>query len=211
MSETTGAPASIGDIAKLDLETVGKRSGWFTALGVLLIILGIVAIGAPGLTGIAVNIIVGWLLIVSGVAHIFHAFQTSGWRGVLVQILCGVLYIAVGVVMIMNPIAGLLALTMTALVYFVVSGIFKIVLAVRAENLPQRGWVTLSGILSLVLAIYIGARVPESALWVVGLLFGIEMIFSGWAFVMIAMAARRATREGDSGPSGGSGTAAAAA
>ena len=93
--------------------------------------------------------------------------------------------------MINNPISGLLALTVTALVYFVVSGIFKIVLAIRVEHLPQRGWVTVSGILSLVLAIYIGSQFPNSALWVIGMLFGIEMIFSGWAFVMIAQAARK--------------------
>ena len=72
---------------------------------------------------------------------------------------------------------------------------FKIILAIRVEKLPQRGWVTFSGILSLVLAIYIGSQFPTSALWVIGMLFGIEMMFSGWAFVMIAMAARRRKEE----------------
>lgn len=202
MSTSASEMDPIQRIAELDIKVVSERSGWFTALGILMIILGVVAIGAPSMTGIAVSLLVGWLLIISGVAHAFHAFKATGWRGGLVQFLCALLYVGVGIMMITRPVAGLLALTMTVLVYFVVSGIFKIILAIRAEHLPQRGWVTFSGILSLVLALYIGAQFPESAMWVIGLLFGIEMIFSGWAFVMIAMAARRAANAGAAGDSG---------
>jgi uncharacterized membrane protein HdeD (DUF308 family) len=208
MSEATSAIDPAEKIAELDIKAVSERSGWFTALGILMIILGAIAIGAPFMTGVAVSLLIGWLLIVSGVAHAFHGFKATGWRGGLVQFLCALLYLGVGIMMITRPVAGLLALTMTVLVYFIVSGIFKIILAIRTENLPQRGWVTLSGILSLVLAIYVGAQFPESAMWVIGLLFGIEMMFSGWAFVMIAMAARRAR---DAGQPGASGEAAAPA
>ena len=193
MSETVGGSDPVGKVVGLDIEAVSKRRGWFMALGILLILLGMTAIGAPFATGVGVNLLVGWLLVISGVAHGIHALKATGWRGGLVQFLCGRLYLGVGAMMITNPIAGLLALTVTVLVYFIVSAIFKIILAVRVENLPQRGWVTVSGILSLVLAIYIGSQFPTSALWVVGLLVGIEMMFSGWAFVMIAMAARRGT------------------
>lgn len=196
MSDSAGSLNPVASVAALELEAVHERSGWFTALGILMIILGVIAIGAPFMTGVAVNLLVGWLLIISGIAHGIHAFKATGWRGVVMQALCGLLYLGVGVVMVMNPVAGLLALTMTVLVYFIVSGIFKIILAIRVEELPQRGWVTLSGILSLALAIYIGAQFPASAMWLIGLLFGIEMIFSGWAFVMIAMAARRARKSG---------------
>lgn len=192
-------------IENLEATAVREKSGWFIALGILLLVLGIVAIGAPVMSGVAVNLLVGWLLIISGVAHCIHAFRATGWKGGLLQFLCGLLYLGVGIMMIMNPIAGLLALTLTVLVYFIASGIFKIVLAVRTENLPQRGWVTLSGILSLVLAIYVGAQFPASALWVIGLLFGIEMIFSGWSFIMIAMAARAADK--DEGPAPAAGAA----
>ena len=191
MNETVDVKDPVEAIARLDLEAVGRRWGWFMALGILMIMLGIIAIGAPFASGIAVNLLIGWLLVISGVAHAVHAFKSSGWRGVLVQFLCGLLYLGVGIMMIVNPIGGLLALTVTVLAYFIVSGIFKIVIAIRSEHLPQRGWVTVSGILSLVLAIYVGSQFPSSALWVIGLMVGIEMMFSGWAFVMIAMAARR--------------------
>ena len=198
MSDTVGQasdPIGPGQIARsiVDLErkAIAERWGWFLALGILLIVLGTVAIGAPYASGFAINLLVGWLLVISGVAHCIHAFKATGWRGGLLQFLCGLLYLGVGIMMILNPIAGLLALTMTVLVYFVVSGIFRIIQAIRIEKLPRRGWVMLSGILSLVLAIYIGAQFPTSALWLIGLLFGIEMMFSGWAFVMIALAARK--------------------
>ena len=191
MNETVGGSGLVGKIVDLDRKVVRERWGWFMALGILMIVLGMIAIGGPFASGIAVSLLVGWLLVISGVAHGIHAFQSSGWRGGLVQILCGLLYLGVGIMMINNPIGGLLALTVTVLVYFVVSGIFKIILAIRVEHLPQRGWVTVSGILSLVLAIYLGSQFPTSALWVIGMLFGIEMIFSGWSFVMIAQAAHK--------------------
>ena len=191
MNMSMGGSDLVGKVADLDRKVVRDRWGWFMALGILMIVLGMIAIGGPFASGIAVSLLVGWLLVISGVAHGIHAFQSSGWRGGLVQVLCGLLYLGVGVMMVSNPVSGLLALTVTVLVYFVFSGIFKIILAIRVEHLPQRGWVTVSGILSLVLAIYIGSQFPNSALWVIGMLFGIEMIFSGWAFVMIAQAARK--------------------
>ena len=197
MNETVGGSGLAEKVVDLDMKVVRDRWGWFMALGILLIVLGMIAIGGPLASGVAVSLLIGWLLVISGVAHGIHAFQSSGWRGGLVQILCGLLYLGVGVMMIRNPITGLLALTVTVLVYFVVSGIFKIILAIRVEHLPQRGWVTVSGIMSLVLAIYIGSQFPTSALWVIGMLFGIEMIFSGWSFVMIAQAARSGQKSGN--------------
>ena len=197
MNETVGGSGLVENVVDLDMEVVRERWGWFMALGILLIVLGMIAIGGPLASGVAVSLLIGWLLVISGVAHIIHAFQSSGWRGGLVQFLCGLLYLGVGVMMITNPIAGLLALTVTVLVYFVVSGIFKIILAIRVEHLPQRAWVTVSGILSLVLSIYLGSQFPTSALWVIGMLFGIEMIFSGWSFVMIAQAARSGQDRGN--------------
>jgi len=212
MTEKEAGTDLAANLIHLDIKAVNERWGWFMALGILMIVLGMVAIGAPFASGVAVDLLVGWLLVISGVAHAIHAFKASGWRGGLVQFLCGLLYLGVGVMMIVNPVSGLLALTLTVLAYFVVSGIFKIILAVRMEHLPQRGWVTVSGILSLILAIYIGSQFPASALWLVGMLVGIEMLFSGWAFIMIAWAARGSEQRGASAPgseAGASGTSAA--
>jgi uncharacterized membrane protein HdeD (DUF308 family) len=202
VSEHAAASDLVEKIVELDNKSVSERWGWFMALGILMIVLGTIAIGAPFASGIAVDFLVGWLLVISGVAHAIHAFKASGWRGGLVQFLCGLLYLGVGIMMIVHPIAGLLALTVTVLVYFVASGIFKIILAIRVEHLPQRGWVTVSGILSLALAIYVGSQFPTSALWLIGMLVGIEMLFSGLAFIMIAWAARSGTAGEQPAPAG---------
>lgn len=199
MNQTVAGSDSTEKIGNLELEAVMDRRGWFMGLGILLLVLGVIAMGAPLASGIAINLLIGWLLVVSGVAHGIHAFRASGWRGGMMQSLCGLLYLGVGIMMVVNPIAGLLALTVMVMVYFILSGIFKTILAMRVENLPQRGWVTVSGILSLVLAIYVGSQFPASALWVIGLLVGIEMVFSGWSFVMLALAARRIARGGTAG------------
>jgi len=209
MNEAVAGNDSASNIAEIEIKAVRERWGWFMALGILMVLLGMIAIGAPLASGVAVNLIVGWLLVISGVAHGIHAFKASGWRGGLVQFLCALLYLGVGWMMITNPVAGLLALTVTVLVYFIASGIFKIILAIRVENLPQRGWVTVTGILSLVLAIYIGSQFPTSAMWVIGMLFGIEMMFSGWAFIMIAISARGGQASEKAGAAGEAGDAVA--
>lgn len=196
MSEKAAGSDLVDKIIDLNIKAVSERQGWFMALGILMIVLGLVAIGAPFTFGVAADLLVGWLLVISGIAHLTHAFKATGWRGAVLQFLCGVLYFGVGAMMIVHPVAGLFALTVTVLAYFVASGIFKIILAIRVEQLPQRGWVTVSGILSLALAIYVGSQFPSGALWLIGMLVGIEMLFSGWAFVMIAWAAR-SRKEGE--------------
>jgi uncharacterized membrane protein HdeD (DUF308 family) len=175
---------------RVDIETVARSWGWFLGLGIILVILGIGAISLPFATAMAVNLLVGWLLIAGGAVHLVHAFKASGWRGVIPHVLCGLLQLVVGVYMVTNPVAGVFVLTIMLVAYFAVEGVFKIILAVRTDTLPQRGWVTFSGIVSLGLAIYVGAQFPMSALWVIGLLVGIEMVVSGWSFIMIALATR---------------------
>jgi uncharacterized membrane protein HdeD (DUF308 family) len=175
---------------RVDIETVARSWGWFLGLGIILVILGIGAISLPFATAMAVNLLVGWLLIAGGAVHLVHAVKAAGWRGGIRHVLCGLLQLVVGVYMVTNPVAGVFVLTIMLVAYFAVEGVFKIILAVRTDTLPQRGWVTFSGIVSLGLAIYVGAQFPMSALWVIGLLVGIEMVVSGWSFIMIALATR---------------------
>ena len=104
MSETAAGGEVAEAVADLELNSVSERWGWFVALGILMVVLGVIAIGAPLATGIAINLLIGWLLIISGVAHGVHAFRATGWRGALLQVLCGLLYLGVGIMMITNPV-----------------------------------------------------------------------------------------------------------
>ncbi|HYZ25291.1 MAG TPA: HdeD family acid-resistance protein [Geminicoccaceae bacterium] len=172
------------------MEALSRNWGWLLALGILMIILGVLAIGAPAVATIAVQFALGWILVVGGIAEGIHAFMAQGWRGFLFELLSAVLYLVVGILLLVNPVGGALALTVVLAVFLIVEGIFKIVMALRVRDHSGWGWLLASGILSLILGVLIWAEWPYSGLWVIGLLVGIQLLFTGWALVMLALAAR---------------------
>ena len=172
------------------MEALSKNWGWLLALGILMIILGVFAIGAPVVATIAVQFALGWILVIGGVAEGIHAFMAQGWRGFLLELLSAILYVVVGVLLLVNPVEGALALTVVLAVFLIVEGIFKIIMAMRVRDHRGWGWLLASGILSAILGVLIWAQWPASGLWVIGLLVGIQLLFTGWALVMLALAAR---------------------
>jgi uncharacterized membrane protein HdeD (DUF308 family) len=173
------------------LETLSRNWGWLLALGILMVILGAIAVAAPAVATIAVQFMLGWLLVISGIGEGIHAFMVQGWRGFLLELLSAVLYLAVGILLLVNPLQGALALTIVVAVFLVVEGIFKIITALRVRDHDGWGWLLASGIVSVILGVLIWAEWPASGLWVIGLLVGIQLLFTGWALIMLALAARR--------------------
>ena len=139
------------------MEALSRNWGWLLALGILMIILGVFAIGAPAVATIAVQIMLGWLLVIGGIAEGIHAFMAQGWRGFLLELLSAILYLAVGVLLLVNPVAGALALTVVLAVFLIVEGIFKVIMALRVRDHRGWGWLLASGILSLILGLLIWA------------------------------------------------------
>ena len=180
------------------MEALSRNWGWLLAFGILMIILGVFAIGAPAVATIAVQIMLGWLLVIGGIAEGIHAFMAQGWRGFLLELLSAILYLAVGVLLLVNPVAGALALTVVLAVFLIVEGIFKVIMALQVRDHRGWGWLLASGLLSLLLGVLIWAEWPVAGLWVIGLLVGIQLLFTGWSLVMLAFAARahRQAREG---------------
>ena len=117
--------------------------------------------------------------------------MVRGWRGFLLELLSAVLYLGVGILLLVNPLEGALALTIVLAAFLVVEGIFKIIMAMRVRDHDGWGWLLASGILSVTLGVLIWAQWPASGLWVIGLLVGIQLLFTGWSLVMLALAARR--------------------
>jgi uncharacterized membrane protein HdeD (DUF308 family) len=173
------------------MEALSRNWGWLLALGILMIILGVIAVGAPVVATIAVQFMLGWLLVISGIAEGVHAFMAQGWRGFLFELLSALLYLAVGILLLVNPLEGALALTIVLAVFLIVEGVFKIIMALRVRDHDGWGWLLASGIVSVVLGVLIWAQWPASGLWVIGLLVGIQLLFTGWALVMLALAAKR--------------------
>ena len=95
--------------------------------------------------------------------------------------------------MLGHPIAGVLTLTMILAAFFVVEGIFKIVMAIQMRSMPNWGWMFISGLIALVLGGLIWVGWPATAAWVIGLLVGIDLIFGGWAMMFISLAVKNTT------------------
>ncbi len=172
------------------MEALSRNWGWLLALGILMIILGVVAMAAPVVATIAIQVMLGWLLVISGIAEGIHAFMVKEWRGFLLELLSAVLYLGVGLLLLVDPLKGALALTLILAVFLLVEGIFKIITALRVRDHRGWGWLLASGIVSVILGVLIWAQWPASGLWVIGLLVGIQLLFTGWSLVMLALAAR---------------------
>lgn len=191
-------PMTLSDIEARVAETkqlITDKWGWFLALGIVLILAGLAAIAFPFLSSIAAKVVLGWLFLIGGVMMIVHAFQAPGWGGFLWELLIGILYVLVGGYLAFFPLAGLLTLTIVIAALFIAEGVFEAIMAFRVR--PHEGWVwlLLSGVAALAVGVIIAMGLPESAIWALGLLVGINLLFSGWSYVFLALAGRRAHEE----------------
>src|SRR5579863_2614514 len=168
-----------------------RFTGWSMAAGVFMMLAGILAIGLPLAAGVAVNIVVAWLLVFAGVGHLWFAWELRGIGGTIWQVLLGVLYIGVGIYLLAHPVAGLLTLTLALAIYLFVEGVLELVLAFQLPARQARGWLALDGIVTLILGFLIWRTWPVSTEWAIGTLVGISMIFSGSTRLMLSLAARK--------------------
>jgi len=175
------------------LGTIAKESvGWSIALSVLMILTGVLAIMIPPVAGIAVLVVVAWLLMFSGAAHLVFAWHTRTAGGMVWELLLGILYILVGVYALLNPVAGLASLTLVLAIYLFMEAVLELILSFRLRPLAGSNWLLIDGIITLILAVLIWRSWPSSSEWVIGTLVGISMLFSGAARLSLSLAARRA-------------------
>lgn len=175
---------------RVGLEALRKHWGWFFALGILLVIFGTIAIGSAVFMTLATMVLVGWLLIVGGVLEAVHACSCKGWGGFFIDLLTGILYVVVGLMIVGNPAATALALTLLIAMFLVFGGLFRIVIAI-VVRFHNWSWLLLHGIVNLVLGIAIWRQWPLSGLWIIGLFVGIDMLLNGWSLIMLGLAAKR--------------------
>ena len=169
---------------------VKKSVGWSIALSVLMIVAGILAIASPLAAGIAINVLVAWLLVFSGCAHLVFAWYTRSAGGFFWELLLGIIYIFIGVYLLVHPVAGLASLTIALAIYLLLESILEFALGFTLRPLPGSGWLVFDGIITLILAVMIWKTWPSSTGWVIGTLVGISMLFSGVARLGISLAAR---------------------
>jgi uncharacterized membrane protein HdeD (DUF308 family) len=175
------------------------RAHWrlFLFQGAIMIILGALAFAAPAAATVAVDIYIGWLFLISGIVGLVAMFSTKNIPAFLWSLVTAALSVSVGVLLVWRPVEGALSLTIVLTAFFIVEGVFQIVTSIAYRDVMggSWGWMLVSGISDLALATIIILGWPMTAGWAPGLLVGINMITSGWAIVMTALAGRSQLRK----------------
>jgi uncharacterized membrane protein HdeD (DUF308 family) len=165
----------------------------FLIEGIVLLVLGAFAVLVPPVATLAITILFGWLFLISGIVGLITTFWMRSAPGFWWSLISAALGIVVGLLLLARPLGGALSLTLLLIAFFIVEGAVSIMFALdhKRELSGQWGWMLLSGIIDLALAMMILAGLPSAAAWVLGLLVGINMIFGGAAMIAMAMHARK--------------------
>ena len=178
-------PLNIGSTEMLVAREASKNG---IAIGALLAVLGVLAMMAPLMSGIAVTVMIGILMIAAGIMQTFFAFKAESFgKGVLV-FLFGGLSVVAGVIIIGTPQTSLAFLTMLLAAFFMASGFVDVFLGFKTKPEEGWGWLVFSGVLSVLLAVLIMSKWPSSGLWVVGLYVGLRMLMQGWVLMALGRA-----------------------
>jgi uncharacterized membrane protein HdeD (DUF308 family) len=169
-----------------------RHWGLFLFEGIVLVILGVLAVLAPVIASVAATIFFGWILLFSGIVGLVTTFRARQAPGFWWSLLSGILGIVAGGLLLFRPLLGTFSLTAVLIAFLFVEGIFTLMYAVehRSALSGRWGWLLASGIVDVVLAIILFVGLPGTALWALGLLVGINMLFGGWALIMMALHAR---------------------
>jgi len=174
------------------------RTHWimFLVQGIIMVVLGVLAIIWPQISTLAVDLYVGWMFLLSGLTGLITMFVASSVAAFLWSLFTAALSLFVGVLLLWHPVEGAVSLTLVLISFFIAEGIFQIAAAIRhREAFPDSwGWLLMSGLADLVLAAMLIWGWPSTAIWALGLIAGLNLITSGLAIVMVATAARSAVR-----------------
>jgi uncharacterized membrane protein HdeD (DUF308 family) len=164
--------------------------GWLLALGILLIVLGTIGLGLTFWLTLATVFIFGIFLLIAGVVQIFQAFKCRGWQSILWHVLIAILYILAGLIIADDPLLASAVLTFLLGVALIGIGIVRLVIALQWRGFKNWGWPFIGGLAAIIRGFLILIQWPISGFWIIGLFVAIEMIFSGWSYIIIALGAR---------------------
>jgi uncharacterized membrane protein HdeD (DUF308 family) len=156
--------------------------------GVLSLLAGAVAIVVPAVASVATAIFIGWILVFAGALQIYEAFAVRDTGHRILRLVLAALTLAAGVYLLVAPLDGTFTLTVMLVIWFVAVGVFRIAVGASEWGVPGSAMLVLAGVLELGLGILIAERLPESAGWAIGLLVGIDLMFTGVALLVLARA-----------------------
>ena len=190
---STGQP-DIANIKRAVANALHEHWVLFLVEGVVLLVLGTTAIALPLLATLALTILIGWLFLVSGVMGLITTFMMRQAPGFWWSLISGLLALVVGVLLLARPVSGAFSLTIVLVAFFIIEGVASIMFSLdhKRELSGKWGWMLVSGVIDLVLALMIFTGLPSTAAWAIGLLVGINMVFGGSALIAMALHARKA-------------------
>lgn len=159
--------------------------GFLTVLGIITIILGIIAIGSPLLTGSLVSTLIGVALLIIGIFELIGVFASGELKAGILAFISGILTIIVGGTLIARPEIGSAVLTIVLVLYFLIDGISRVALAFKVKPISGWGWILFRGVISLVLGLLFWSNWPLSGLWAIGVLVGIRILFAGLGMLLV--------------------------
>ena len=185
------------DINKLQSEmSATVKAHWkaFLFEGILLAVLGLAAMIVPPLASLAVTIFLGWMFLISGIGGLIVTFWARNMPGFWWSLISAALAVLAGMVLLARPVQGILTLTIVVGAYFLAEGVATIMYALehRRELSERWSWLVVAGLMDLLIAAIIITGLPGSALWVIGLLVGINLVFGGATLIGVALAAHKA-------------------
>jgi uncharacterized membrane protein HdeD (DUF308 family) len=187
-------PGGASELQRALTQSIREHWGLFLTEGIVLVVLGVLAIIIPPIATIAVTIFLGWLFLISGIVGLVTTFWARHAPGFWWSLLSAVLAIAAGIVLLGWPVPGAVSLTLLLIAFFIIEGVLSILYAFehKKELSGRWGWMLISGIIDLILAAIIWGGLPGTAAWALGLLVGINMLFGGSAMIAMALHARSA-------------------
>ncbi|WP_439026521.1 HdeD family acid-resistance protein [Haloarchaeobius sp. DT45] len=196
--------AAAETVEEIPTEGVGIVSNYSTMIGVgvVLAILGFLAMVFPVFTSLSLSVVFGAALVVGAFVQIAHAFSAKKWTGFLWQTILAVVYGVAGILVLANPALGMTSLTLLLIAYFFASGVVQLAMGLKLRGQPNWAWLLVSGGLGILVGVLLFLELPSSAAWAVGLLFGANLLVSGISMIMMAMGAKKAVETGEVAPPG---------
>jgi uncharacterized membrane protein HdeD (DUF308 family) len=179
----------IEEVHPFSLQQLKLNWGWYLTLGISLIVLGSLATLYAWTATLVSVVYIGFLLLTLGFFEAIKSWKIHRWSTFFLHMFLSLLYGVSGAFIIADPTINALSLTLLLSIFFIVAGIMKVVLAVT-RAVPHPFWLILNGILTTTLGILVWYQWPESAFWALGMIVGINMIITGWTWVMLALVAK---------------------
>jgi len=177
------------DVTAAAKKQLHQHASWFLALGISLVALGSFAIYYSAFTTFVSIFYLGLLLVVLGIFEFVQSTNLSRWSSFFLHLFLGIMYIVGGGLIIAHPLESEINITLLLAFFFIVGGLLKTIFALT-HHMVNKGWRILDGIITLLLGILILLQWPESGLWVIGMFVGINMLLTGWTWIMLSYAAK---------------------